>query len=260
MISIVTVTYNDRVGLKKTLDSVFSQDIAPEYFEYIIVDGASTDGTDQLLDGYEVDTVLSEADSGIFDAMNKGLSLSKGKHVLFLNAGDVFYSDEVLSDLYSASESSGKNTFIFGRVQVSSGNGWVFPPLKVKAPQVFDWLRFKQPHHQACLFPIEFYRVNSYVTKYSLTSDMDYKIRALAGSDVVFVDEILSIFDYNGVSSNIGTWFKFRLQHGELDSIYKKHNFSYLFRLRVLFNHTLKFFLSFLGKKYLIKFLRHYYK
>lgn len=260
MISIVTVTYNDCVGLRKTLDSVFSQDIPRDRFQYVVVDGASTDGTLELLEGCDADIFLSEPDSGIFNAMNKGLSLSKGKHVLFLNAGDVLYNKKVLSGMCSASESSSKNTFIFGRVQVSSSDGWVFPPFKVSALQMSEWVEFKQPHHQGCLFPIEFYRSNRYLEKFAVASDIDYKLRALEHSDFLLLDEIVSIFDYSGVSSNVGNWHSYRLIHGELDKIYKEHGFGRRFRLRVLFNYTVKYVLSLVGKNYLYAFLRRFYK
>lgn len=260
MISIVTVNYNDSVGLKKTLDSVFSQNISRDQFQYIVVDGASTDGTLELMENCGVDTFLSEPDSGIFNAMNKGLSLSKGKHVLFLNAGDILYNKNVLSRLCKASVSSSKNTFIFGRVQVSSVDGWVFPPFKITALKIPKWLKFKQPHHQGCLFPIEFYQSNKYLEKFAVASDIDYKLRALEGGGALFLDEIVSVFDYSGVSSDIGDWDSFRLIHGELDEIYKEHEFSRRFRLRVLFNYTVKYSISLIGKKYLYSFLRFFYK
>jgi glycosyltransferase involved in cell wall biosynthesis len=88
VISVVTVTYNDVESLRRTLDSVVAQRWAG--IEQIVVDGGSTDGTAALLAkrDREIAAWRSEPDKGIYDAMNKGLSLASGEYVLFLNSGD----------------------------------------------------------------------------------------------------------------------------------------------------------------------------
>lgn len=106
MLSIITVNYNHRGGLEKTLKSVFSQFYRD--FEYIVVDGGSTDGSVALLadfaDNADLKNVfqyVSEPDKGTYDAMNKGLAMATGDYVLFLNSGDVLASSHVLSDVFS---------------------------------------------------------------------------------------------------------------------------------------------------------------
>lgn len=100
-ISIITVTYNCVDILESTILSVLQQDY--KNIEYIIVDGQSTDGTIDLVSTYEtqITKFVSEKDSGIYDAMNKGLSLCTGDWVFFLNAGDVFYDSHVLSQTFA---------------------------------------------------------------------------------------------------------------------------------------------------------------
>lgn len=97
LISIITVCYNSREALSKTINSVIIQKNIK--FEYIVIDGESDDGTVDLINSYgsAISQWISEPDRGIYHAMNKGLSLATGSYVHFLNAGDVFLDNEVLS-------------------------------------------------------------------------------------------------------------------------------------------------------------------
>ena len=99
-ITIVTVTYNCSKILKETLESCINQDY--ENVEYIIIDGASTDGTLDIINQHSenISFILSEPDKGIYDAMNKGIEHATGEWIFFLNAGDKFYSNKTLSDLF----------------------------------------------------------------------------------------------------------------------------------------------------------------
>lgn len=101
--SIVTVCYNAENEIGDTIKSVINQDY--DQFEYIIIDGKSTDDTLNILKNNEdkIDCFLSEPDLGIYDAMNKGLKLAKGRFINFLNAGDRFVSNTILSEVASIS-------------------------------------------------------------------------------------------------------------------------------------------------------------
>ncbi|MBO5672721.1 MAG: glycosyltransferase [Paludibacteraceae bacterium] len=108
-LSIITINYNNAAGLKKTLDSVASQTCSD--FEHIIVDGASTDGSVEIIREYENTLVsrlsplasrlkwLSEPDTGIYNAMNKGVRLAKGEYILMLNSGDYLLDDNVIANV-----------------------------------------------------------------------------------------------------------------------------------------------------------------
>ena len=104
LVSVVTVCYNAKLDLEKTVESVISQDF--RNFEYVIIDGGSTDGTMELLsklkDLFEIKGVqyryISESDKGTYDAMNKSLNIIKGDWVNYLNAGDIFASSTILSE------------------------------------------------------------------------------------------------------------------------------------------------------------------
>ncbi|MCK2150070.1 glycosyltransferase [Marinobacter alexandrii] len=96
LISVITVVFNSRDAVFETLKSVVSQKC--DCFEYIVVDGGSVDGTLDVLHDHRdfIDVLISEPDSGIYDAMNKGAKLASGKWLNFMNAGDTFYNDLVL--------------------------------------------------------------------------------------------------------------------------------------------------------------------
>jgi glycosyltransferase involved in cell wall biosynthesis len=100
-ISIITVVFNPGADFVKTVQSVANQ--AYKNIEFIIVDGGSTDGTVDFLEGHPgaVTKWISEPDKGIYDAMNKGIGMATGEYITFLNAGDCYTSPEVVSELFS---------------------------------------------------------------------------------------------------------------------------------------------------------------
>ena len=119
-ITIVTVTFNCRDIIEKTIKSVLSQDYSN--IEYIIIDGNSNDGTKEVINRYidRIDTFVSEPDKGIYDAMNKGLERSTGDWVFFLNSGDIFCDNEVLSKV--ATHFKKETDVVWGNVKAISNN------------------------------------------------------------------------------------------------------------------------------------------
>jgi glycosyltransferase involved in cell wall biosynthesis len=101
-ISIITINYNNAEGLRKTIDSVLKQTY-PD-IQYLVIDGNSTDGSKYVLAKYQqrIDYAVSEADSGIYNAMNKGIRAAEGDYLLFLNSGDVLLSESVISESVAA--------------------------------------------------------------------------------------------------------------------------------------------------------------
>ena len=97
-ISIVTVVFNGEAFLEKSIQSVINQTY--KNIEYIVIDGGSTDGTIDIIKKYQdkIAVWISEKDDGIYEAMNKGIALAHGKWINFMNAGDVLFNDNVLTD------------------------------------------------------------------------------------------------------------------------------------------------------------------
>lgn len=95
-LTIITICYNDREGLRRTLESVKRQTVRD--FQYVVIDGGSKDGSAELLDEYAdvIDYGVSEPDGGIYNAMNKGISHAEGDYCLFLNGGDYLYSYDTI--------------------------------------------------------------------------------------------------------------------------------------------------------------------
>ena len=102
-VTVVTVTMNNMVGLKRTLDSLRSQSFRD--VQHIVIDGASSDGSVEWLRGhvaFDDTVVVSEPDNGIYDAMNKGARLAEGRLLNFLNAGDTFARSGVVADVVAS--------------------------------------------------------------------------------------------------------------------------------------------------------------
>jgi putative colanic acid biosynthesis glycosyltransferase len=114
LISIITIVYNEEDAIEQTILSVIGQSFTD--FEYIVVDGGSTDGTNKVIAKYKdkIDFYCSEQDKGIYDAMNKGIYFTRGKWVNFMNAGDTFHSFNVLSNVFSQKLNFDKLSLIYG--------------------------------------------------------------------------------------------------------------------------------------------------
>lgn len=96
--SIITINYNNKEGLRKTIESVVNQSCKD--YEYIVIDGGSTDGSREVIEEYadHIDYWVSEPDRGIYNAMNKGIKAAHGEYLNFMNSGDYFRNKNVLSD------------------------------------------------------------------------------------------------------------------------------------------------------------------
>ncbi len=106
-LSIITITYQAEKYLERTIQSVLAQGHR-DAIEYIVMDGASKDGTLSLIEKYrnQINQFVSEPDQGIYDAMNKGLQRASGDYVIFMNAGDTFADEKTVGRLITAMESN----------------------------------------------------------------------------------------------------------------------------------------------------------
>ena len=97
--SIITINYNNKEGLEKTIQSVLGQTFHD--YQFIIIDGGSTDGSLDIIkqNADHIDYWVSEPDGGRYPAMNKGIKQAKGDFLNFMNSGDTFHSPTVLEDI-----------------------------------------------------------------------------------------------------------------------------------------------------------------
>ncbi len=121
-LSIITVCYNSVKTISKTFESVKSQTF--KNFEYIVIDGESTDGTKIIIENYKtiISRYISEKDDGLYDAMNKGIEIATGEFIGILNSDDVFYDNEVLENMVKFIKNSSVEASIGNIIQINSKN------------------------------------------------------------------------------------------------------------------------------------------
>lgn len=198
--SIITVNLNNAVGLKKTINSVCSQSF--KNFEYIIIDGGSTDGSAELLreDHSKINYWTTEKDHGIYDAMNKGIAKANGKYLLFLNSGDCFADCEVLDKVASFNCTQ---DLLYGNMMIVKSDGSIkygFLPEKISLIYLYKdtiW-------HPVSFFKKEvFMQSGGYDTNYKIAGDYDFLLRILLKAKCSYrhLPLFISLFDNGGVSS-----------------------------------------------------------
>lgn len=215
--SIVTINYNNSSGIKKTIKSVKEQ--IYHNYEHVIVDGSSTDDSIDIINKFKHDklTFISEKDSGISDAFNKGIYLAKGEYILMLNSGDIFFDDQVLLKISNfLSVKNNKPDVVWGKV-ISDLGFFVGKYNKHKlAPDSI-------PHQGAFVSRKTYLDVAKYDVNYKIR--MDYKffselLKKKLSFD--FIDEVISIYETGGVSMRNKT--KFYLEGVLVDFKYLNSN------------------------------------
>jgi putative colanic acid biosynthesis glycosyltransferase len=196
-ISIITVCFNARSALAETKASVFDQDF--DDFEWIVVDGASGDGTVEDLEALDDPRVnsFSEPDGGIYDAMNKGTQLANGKYILYLNAGDELHREFSYDTLEKAMNNLGA-CMLWCRADVQDRTGTIYPR-KTRSPA---WLRYGTAVcHQAVFFNRLVLGSNPYDTKLNVAGDYDLICRLFkSGKGIELLDTPVCVFDLVGKS------------------------------------------------------------
>jgi len=205
LVSVITVVRNDYHNIRRTLDSIVGQTYPN--IEMIVVDGASTDGTKEVIGQWischktRIIKFISEPDRGVYDAMNKGIKLSHGAFVNFMNSGDVFHSSNVVELMHI--EEVDPNTIVYGDTDTTYGN----ISQREKPREFFNtYMKFKGIGicHQTMFFPGEELRKRQYdlsyriVADYALTFDMWKTGTHFLYRDIIVADYIWG----NGISSN----------------------------------------------------------
>jgi glycosyltransferase involved in cell wall biosynthesis len=198
-LSIITVNFNNKEGLQKTIQSIESQ--TWQDFEFIVIDGGSTDGSTQLIEECQrINYSLSEKDNGVYNAMNKGIRMAKGEFVLFMNSGDCLHSEDTLSKV---------STMLDTDYDILYGNNYEINLHSKKLKTYPDELTFSFFYlhslcHQATfirrkLFDALFY----YNEEYKIASDWEFFIYAICYKEVSYkyINEIICDYDMIGISS-----------------------------------------------------------
>lgn len=202
IISIITVNRNNAEGLKKTIASVKLQN--RNIIEFIIVDGASTDNSLSVIYNNKniIDHLISEPDLGIYDAMNKGIDVATGEYILFLNSGDIFYSQAVLDRF---AEEAFDQDFVLGGVCFKHGLQQYKSYLPDKM-RLFDFL--EGVCHQGTFIKRKvLLEMGKYNLKYKIIADWALLIDAvlLKNCSYATYHECISYYNLDGLSSKISS-------------------------------------------------------
>lgn len=199
-LSIITINYNDKLGLEITVNSVISQSY--KGIEYIIIDGASTDGSLDVIKSNESQIAIweSEKDQGIYDAQSKGAKKANGEYQLFLNSGDVLATNTIIEEIIPFLE--GKE-FYYGNLLLDK-NGIIE---KHKAPKQIDLdFMLNSTFWHPCVFIKSdlFKRFGYYNMDFKIAGDYEFFIRCLTkpGIETQFIDKFITLFDGDGISNN----------------------------------------------------------
>lgn len=205
--SIITVSYNAAGAIGHTARSVMKQDCRD--FEYIVIDGASTDGTPaeaaEITRPYadiEV-TIVSEPDHGLYDAMNKGIDRASGDYLIFLNAGDTFHASDTLSAISDAIETHDFPGIVYGQTDVVDSSGKRLAGRHLTAPRQLTLESFSHGMlvcHQAFVALAKI--VSPFDTSYRYSADYEWCIRCLQHSRRnVYIDRTLVDYLAEGMTT-----------------------------------------------------------
>lgn len=244
--TVITSTFNSEKTLERTIESVLNQTFI--YFEYIVIDGASTDATVKILESYESKFMdrkigykwISEKDSGIYDAWNKGLNLAQGQWISFLGSDD-YYLPNALEIYYNLIKSnSGYYDWIYSNVIYSDTDD---------KNRILDaewtWKRFRRnttitPAHVGSFHNIEYFKkFGKYDTSYKIAGDYELLLRARENLKTLKVNETTAVMSGGGVSNSM-------IKEALKETLRAKHNigrvglftcyydyFTLLFKLKI---------------------------
>ncbi|MBI3520536.1 MAG: glycosyltransferase [Bacteroidetes bacterium] len=233
-LSIITINYNNSVGLQKTINSVISQTF--QDFEFIVIDGNSSDSSVDVIKQYHrINEWVSEKDNGIYDAQNKGILKATGDYLLFLNSGDILANNNVLQNVSPVL--SGGKSFYYGNLILEKNS------VKEKhiAPITLDidFMLNSTFWHPCVFIKAELFKVfGLYNTSFKIAGDYEFFIRCLLKPNITteYINEFITEFDGNGISNDAGqnelqlqerekAW-KLNISEVVYDSLKKQNAFS----------------------------------
>lgn len=219
-ISIITINFNNLKGLQKTFESVVNQ--TNKDFEYIIIDGGSSDGGKEFLvqNSHKLTYWISEKDFGVYNAMNKGIKVAKGEYLLFLNSGDFLIDDSVIEKVIEKIDS--RHSFYYGNLFYSLNNIrthiWI-PPAELTFSYFF---LHSLPHPSSFIKRNLFEKYFLYNEEYKIVSDWEFFIYCICKKDETYqyLNINISDFDNSGISSTLNN---LNLIQKEKEDVFNKH-------------------------------------
>jgi glycosyltransferase involved in cell wall biosynthesis len=199
-LSIITINLNNATGLRKTIDSVVSQTFTD--YEYIIIDGGSTDGSMAVIKEYEnqITFWISEVDHGIYNAMNKGIMQAKGEYFLFLNSGDMLVANNVTERML---DNMPECSILYGNMQRDLGGKSITDKrFRGRNITMLDMFRETLYHSSAYIKKDLFSKYGLYDESLKIASDWKFFLIALGlnAEPVVYKDIDVCLVDITGIS------------------------------------------------------------
>jgi glycosyltransferase involved in cell wall biosynthesis len=227
-LSIITINLNNNLGLKKTIDSVLSQEFKD--FEFIIVDGGSKDGSLDLIkdNSAKITSWISEPDTGIYNAMNKGILIAQGEYLQFLNSGDCLVEATTLEKIFNSHRSA---DILYGNINNVSCSRII----TYKVPEAnnisLNYFFNNTIPHPAAFIARRLFQESLYDEKYKFAADKKFFIEKIIKGNCTleYFDQMIVNFDTRGISSRNG--FSNPIRNEEISI------FSELFPPRVLIDY-----------------------
>lgn len=201
-LTVITINLNNARGLKKSIESVITQTCVD--FEYIVIDGASTDGSVDIIkqNADKIDNWISEPDAGIYNAMNKGIKKARGEYLLFLNSGDYLYSDDTLKKVFSLNFNE---DLVYGDQFIKEGTS--FKKSFFLKPEYISFNSFQTstlPHQCTFIKRQLFNTIGLYNEENSIVSDWEWNTLALFKYNCTIkkINIPIAVYDQNGISNN----------------------------------------------------------
>ncbi len=199
-LSVITINYNDKKGLEKTIQSVVNQ--TNKNFEFIIIDGESKDGSIEIIENYKdkISCWISEKDTGVFNAMNKGIKVANGEFLIFMNSGDAFSNQEVLQEILPLLNSE---------IDIYYGNNYKVSPTNKRLKTYPDELSFSffyssSINHQSSFIKRQlFFDSFFYNENYKIAADWEFFVYNICYRNVSYkyLNKTIAEYDFTGISS-----------------------------------------------------------
>ncbi len=217
LLSLITINYNRKADLEATLKSVVQQTYSD--FEYLVIDGGSTDGSVELIQSYadNIDYWVSEPDKGIFDAMNKGILAAKGEYLLFLNGGDVFLHEQSLEKILSRIQQPDADVIYTDiMVEMSYGGELLF-----RYPDKLNFRYFLEhdlPHQATFIRRSLFEQYGLYDASNKINADWVFFVLTICKYNVSYrhIPHVFTRFQQGGVTETMTKMERVRSQHNLL--------------------------------------------
>lgn len=201
LLSIITICLNNCLGIKKTYKSIATL-LERKNVEWIVIDGMSTDGTIEFLNSHkkEIAYLISEKDTGIYNAMNKGVVVAKGEYLVFLNAGDsltnVFLNSDVLNILSHCC-----SDIVYGDYIQKNNDGSI---VEIKQPSMLSVYFFIGNNlcHQSIFFKRSLFDTDLYDESYKVASDLAFLLKKIFTDNCTYehIDVPICIYEKGGMS------------------------------------------------------------